>query len=188
MKKKTKRIKYIPSQEVSFEKDYCVIGVSSNLPDYKLAWSLNEKLDAKFDRVEALEVFDEQKNAMSELPLFMWNPYETVSYFLCQPSAANSLFNPALIIIQGSEKEENINSFIARIEALTEFVSFVETIPLSTNSRNKKQKDYIKSINNLISELEIHAVSLKKEDNDDALGIREKRITPVKLRMPNRPI
>lgn len=176
-----KQIKYIPSQELSFEEDYFVISVSASLPDFKLAWLLNEKANTGFERVDAMPSYDETKGAVCELPLFMWSPYETVSYYLCQRPGQNSLFTASFIIIQGGEKPENIDNFIAQIEALTDFIGLVEIVPLSTASRNKRLRDYIKSVNNLLSDLEVHSASLKKED---ALSMKERRILPVKWRGP----
>jgi hypothetical protein len=56
---------------VSIDEDYCLLGIVSDEPDYKLCWLVNQQTGTSFARADDLKVFSTKQNTEQLLSLFV---------------------------------------------------------------------------------------------------------------------
>lgn len=58
---------------VSIDEDYCLLGVVSDEPDYKLCWLINQQAGTSFSRVGDLKAFSKKLNEEQQVSLFLYD-------------------------------------------------------------------------------------------------------------------
>ena len=61
--------------------DFILIGISSNMPDYRICWAINNALFLQLEKVDDYELFDKQKK-ISAPDLFEKNHQSTFSHYM----------------------------------------------------------------------------------------------------------
>jgi len=58
---------------VSSEENYCLLGISTDEPDYKLCWLINDQFRMSFFKTDNLRVFHKKLNEDQEFSLFQYD-------------------------------------------------------------------------------------------------------------------
>ena len=110
---------------VSIEEDYCLLGVVSDEPDYKLCWLINERLNFSFKKADDLLLFNGKVNEEQPYSIFQYDDENTMlSYRLIGNRVESGYFlldlkNIDYILhIQGDIKPDNINELIRKLVSI----------------------------------------------------------------------
>ena len=107
---------------VAIEEDYCLLGIASDEPDYKLCWLINQQMDTSFARVDNLVVYNSKLNEQQEVALFVYHDEnKMVTYRLIGNRLSTGYFLSDLknidyvLHIQGDFVTNEIDEFISRV-------------------------------------------------------------------------
>lgn len=113
--------------ELSIDADYCLLGLVSDEPDYRLAWLLNRALHADFKKEEDLMVYHKKSKLDQEVSLFSWEDEGAMlTYRLIRNRAHAGFFLDDLknldylLHIQGEVNESKVEQFIQGAGGLPE--------------------------------------------------------------------
>lgn len=56
---------------VSIDEDFCLLGIVSDEPDYKLCWLVNQQAGMSFSRVDDMKIFSKKLNEEQQVSLFL---------------------------------------------------------------------------------------------------------------------
>jgi hypothetical protein len=105
---------------VSIEEDYCLLGLVSDEPDYKLCWLINEQLKYSFSKTDDLALFNRKSNTEQLFSIFHFLDESTmVNYRLIANRHESDFFLAELknidyvLHIQGDLKSDDIQDVIA---------------------------------------------------------------------------
>lgn len=111
--------------DLAIEEDFCLLGVVSDEPDYKLCWMINQHLDMNFEKQDELQLFHRK---MDQEQLFSYFSYHDgdalITYRLIKNRAEKGYFLDELknidylIHIQGEINTNRISNFMLSIAAL----------------------------------------------------------------------
>jgi hypothetical protein len=112
---------------VSFEENYCLLGIVSDEPDYKLCWLINEQEKTSFQKAENLVLFNKKNDAEEEYALFSYEDENTMLTYRIITNRTDSgcylselKHIDYLVHIQGELVQEEINEFIQGVNNLRE--------------------------------------------------------------------
>lgn len=107
------------------EENYCLLGISTDEPDYKLCWLINDRLRMTFVKTDNLSVFHKKLGEEQEFSLFHYedenamqvyrmigNRSET-GYFISKLKNIDFLLH-----IQGDLVNDDISALVANLNAL----------------------------------------------------------------------
>lgn len=144
----------------SLDKDYTLIGIMSHHRDYRLIWSINEKLKLRLVKFDDLRSFNDKKNESQEHSLYYSSePQSFKSYFfITNHGEQGMLFQEHrqtnyFLLIKGNVSPAMKNEIVKEIYTIG-IVLTVHNIPLST----------IKNIDNFLSDLELHMLEIQKKE------------------------
>ncbi len=107
---------------VAIDEDFCLLGIASDEPDYKLCWLINQQMDTSFSRVDDLVVFNSKLNEQQEVALFVYHDenkmvtYRMLSNRLSTGYFLSDLKNIDYVLhIQGDIVTNEIDAFISRV-------------------------------------------------------------------------
>lgn len=110
---------------LSIDENYCLLGIVSDEPDYKLCFLLNQTSKMDFQRMDSLALFDAKAKLEQEFPLFQFeNPRNLLTYRIIKNRSESGYFLPELknidylLHIQGDLVESDIDRFIKEASAL----------------------------------------------------------------------
>jgi hypothetical protein len=113
--------------ELAIDEDYCLLGMVSDDPDYKVCWQINRALGTDFRKKDDLELYHRKLDLMQEFSLFS---YEEPESFLTYRIISNrsdpghfldELMNlDYLIHIQGEIFTDKIQVFMQNVAAIPE--------------------------------------------------------------------
>ncbi len=72
------------------EEDYCLLGIVSDEPDYKLCWLLNQALHTDFTREEDLVLFSKKLGEDQEISLFTHEDEQRMTTYRVIVNRANT--------------------------------------------------------------------------------------------------
>jgi len=111
--------------ELAIEEDFCLLGLVSDDPDYKLCWRINKDLGTDFRKEEDLELYHKKLDEDQFFSFFLWSDEDAhISYRLIRNYSENGHYLEEirnldyLIHIQGDFNTEKIRSFMEAIQAL----------------------------------------------------------------------
>jgi hypothetical protein len=150
------------SQDYSFGEQFYVVLITSRLPDYQLAWALNNHLKVDFRKLPDLEVFHQKKEEDLLHTLFGWSSPNAIDYFLITSSKKpDSLSAETFLLIEKRERKETVDRFIEKASA-SEFIFSIEEISFDKPAATPKQKQLMKHLDNIAIDIEKHLDTLKK--------------------------
>jgi len=154
------------SQEYSFDEHYYAVLIQSQLPDYQLAWSLNNGMKVDFRKLPELMVYDPKKTESSPYSLYSWSSPNAIDYFLVAPlEKSAALSSETFLLIEKREQRETVNRFIEKISTFA-FIFSIEEISLDAlPAKIAKQRQRIEHLNNIAIDLEQHLNKLKYESH-----------------------
>lgn len=110
---------------VSIDEDYCLLGVVSDEPDYKVCWLLNQQMNFSLARTADLKLFNKRLNIEQEVTLFKYyDDNALISYRLIGNKTSSGYFLPELknidylLHIQGVIDLEEITKLIKMIGSI----------------------------------------------------------------------
>jgi len=140
------------------DKDFTLIGIASHQRDYRLVWSLNEKMNLHLTKMNDLKIFQDKKNAMNTFSFYYDDVPDTFkSYFFITNMGSNGPLFPEhkqtnfFLLIKGNVTED-LRKEITHVLFTNEYVLKVHSIALSS----------IANIENFFSDLEMELMEMFK--------------------------
>ncbi len=108
--------------EVAIEEDFCLLGLVTDEPDYKLCWLINRVMDMDFQKLEDLVLFHKKLDEDQIFSLFVFHDKESLlTYRIINNRADRGFFLDELINldylvhIQGEVITDNIQNFLLKV-------------------------------------------------------------------------
>lgn len=113
--------------EMAIEEDFCLLGVATDLPDYKLCWLINHTLGTRFDRMEDLELYNRKLGRDQLFSLFEHHDEKALlTYRIIKNREQEGYFLDELknldylVHIQGEVAAEPVAAFIQATASIRE--------------------------------------------------------------------
>jgi hypothetical protein len=110
---------------LAIEEDFCLLGVVTDDPDYKLCWRINQSLDMNFEKQEELRLFHRKMNEDQLFSNFLYHDEDSlITYRLIKNRTEKGYFLDELknidylIHIQGEINADRISEFMTSVGAL----------------------------------------------------------------------
>jgi len=110
---------------MAIREDYCLLGLVSDDPDYRICWAINRALDMDFEKQDDLKLHHKRLGVDQYFSLFAWQDEETLlTYRIIRNRSDQGLFLDELknldylIHIQGEIHPDNINVFLKQVGSL----------------------------------------------------------------------
>jgi len=110
---------------VSIDEDYCLLGIVSDEPDYKLCWLMNQQTGTSFSRVDDLKIFSKKLNEEQQVSLFIYDDEQRMLTFrLIVNRTSAGYFRPELknidyfVHIQGDIIPDEMNEVIGSVNKI----------------------------------------------------------------------
>jgi len=111
--------------DLAMEEDFCLLGVVSDEPDYRLCWMINQSLDMDFEKQEDLLLYHRKLNEEQVFSLFSFHDNDSlITYRIIKNRSENAYFLEELknidylIHIQGEISTSRISGFMLSVGAL----------------------------------------------------------------------
>jgi len=111
--------------DLAIEEDFCLLGVVTDEPDYKLCWMINRILDMNFEKQEELQLFHRKLDEEQVFSHFSYHDSDTlITFRIIRNRSENGYFLDELknidylIHIQGEINTTRINDFMQSVGAL----------------------------------------------------------------------
>jgi len=111
--------------EMAIEEDYCLLGLVSDEPDYRLCWIINHHLGLDFRKSEDLVLAHKKLGQEQVFSLFVFDDERTMTtYRIIKNRADNGYFLEELknldylIHVQGDTLSNQMNAFLETTNAL----------------------------------------------------------------------
>lgn len=111
--------------EVSIEEDFCLLGVASDEPDYKLCWRINQALGMAFEKLDDLELYHRKLEEEQLFSNFVYVDQDAlVTYRIIKNRSEQGYFLDELknldylVHIQGEIMTDKIRDFMKQIGQL----------------------------------------------------------------------
>ncbi|MCK4880551.1 MAG: IPExxxVDY family protein [Bacteroidales bacterium] len=111
--------------DLAIEEDFCLLGVVSDEPDYKLCWMINQSLDMNFEKQEDLQLFHRKLKEEQVYSLFSYHDDDAmITFRIIKNRTENGYYLDELknidylIHIQGEINTMRISNFMLSVGAL----------------------------------------------------------------------
>jgi hypothetical protein len=111
--------------ELAIEEDFCLLGVVTDEPDYKLCWMINQSLDMNFEKQEELRLYHRKMQDEQIFSLFAYHDENAlITFRIIKNRTENGYFLDELknidylIHIQGEINTIRISNFLLSVGAL----------------------------------------------------------------------
>jgi len=149
-------------QNYNFDEHFYAVLMTSRLPDYQLAWSLNQYLKVDFRKLPDLSVNYPKKGKDLHYTFYGWSSPNAIDYFLVtSPEKSATLSEETLLLIEQRERQETVKYFIEKIAA-SDFIFFIEEISFD-KPKTSKQKQLVEQLNNIAIDMEEYLDKLKEK-------------------------
>lgn len=113
--------------DVAIEEDFCLLGMVTDEPDYRLCWLINLALDMAFEKLDDLILFHKKLNEDQNFSLFGYHDKESLlTYRIINNRPEQGFYLDELknldylVHIQGDIVTDKINQFMQQTGALDE--------------------------------------------------------------------
>jgi hypothetical protein len=144
-----------------YDDDFTLFGIVSHLKDYRLIWSINEKMHLHLVKMSDLKIFQDKKNEFNFFSLYYYDEPHTFKtyYFISNNGEKGSLFaehkqTNYFLLIKGNVSPALRNEIVKDIYTIVNVLT-VHHIPISI----------IKNAENFFSDLELDMMEMLKEKN-----------------------
>ncbi len=104
---------------MAFEEDFCLLGIVTDEPDYKLCWMINQELEMNFEKQDDLALFHRKLNTDQPFSLFLFEDEDAlVTYRIIKNRSSAGFFLDDLknldylIHIQGEISTDQVGIFL----------------------------------------------------------------------------
>lgn len=111
---------------MAMDEDFCLLGLLSDDPDYKLCWRINQSLDTNFEKVDDLKLFHRKLNDDQLFSMFEYADEEAMlTYRIIKNRSDQGYFLEEvknidfLVHIQGEVYEDGVHSFLQSLSGLS---------------------------------------------------------------------
>ena len=111
--------------DLAMEEDFCLLGVVSDEPDYKLCWRINQSLEMNFEKQEELKLFHRKLEEKQVFSYFYYHDEDAlITYRLIKNRSEKGYFLDELkhidylIHIQGEISTSRISNFMSSVSSL----------------------------------------------------------------------
>jgi hypothetical protein len=111
---------------MAIQEDYCLLGLVSDDPDYKLCWNLNQALDMDLKKMDELKLYHKRLAVDQYFSLFIYQDEEALlTYRIIRNRSDQGFFLDELknldylIHIQGEISPEKIGRFLQQAGSLS---------------------------------------------------------------------
>ena len=111
--------------EVAIDEDFCLLGMVTDEPDYKLCWLINQLLDVDFEKQDDLTLFHSKLNEDQVFSLFGYDDKESLlTYRIINNRPDRGFFLDELknldylVHIQGEIITDKINTFLQQVSTI----------------------------------------------------------------------
>jgi hypothetical protein len=111
--------------DMAIEEDFCLLGVVSDVPDYKLCWLINQSFTMEFSKQDDLKLFHQKSGEEQEFSYFQFEDEEAmITFRIIHNRTENGYYLEELknldylIHIQGEINESRISEFMQSVGGL----------------------------------------------------------------------
>jgi len=111
--------------ELAIEEDFCLLGVVTDEPDYKLCWRINQSLEMNFEKQEDLRLFHKKLGDEQVFSLFTYHDDNSlITFRIIKNRTENGYYIDELknidylIHIQGEINTIRISNFMLSVGAM----------------------------------------------------------------------
>lgn len=126
------------------EEDYCLLGVVTDDPDYKLCWRINQALNLDFEKFDDLKLFHRKHKEEQLFSNFIYQDEDAlVTYRIIKNRSDQGYFLDELknldylVHIQGEIITARINAFM---QTLGTFATLRMCVPVDLNKIRNKER------------------------------------------------
>lgn len=112
--------------DIAIEEDFCLLGIVSDEPDYKLCWMINQVLNQAFEKLDDLKLFHKKLQEEQSFSIFAYQDEDAlVTYRIIKNRSEPGYFLDELknldylVHIQGEIITEKINVFMQAVGAFS---------------------------------------------------------------------
>lgn len=131
---------------IEYDYDFILFGICSHDKDYKLCWTMNQKLGMDFSKTDSILIKDKKQNEPSEFPVYHFCEEEifTDFYFIANKSGTNTLIPEQkkadyFFLAKGNLTDEEKNSTLKKIKEMQSVLTAFEIKPESLKSKQHFQ-------------------------------------------------
>ena len=150
-----------------YDNDFTILGIASHLHDYRLIWSLNEKMHLHLIKMDDLKIFQDKKNEFNKFSMFYYEDVNTFkNYYFISNTGENGLLFPELkqinylMFLKGNISSEMKKELIQNISSI---VNVLTIYPISLS--------LIKNIDNFLLDIELHMLEVTKKDKESKVKL-----------------
>lgn len=110
---------------IAIDENYCLLGLASDEPDYKLCWMVNNELSMGFERMDDLELYHKKTERKQHFTMFQYEDEDTLlTYRIIKNRSEDGFFLEEfknldyVIHIQGEILTDDIDLFIHKVSGL----------------------------------------------------------------------
>lgn len=111
--------------DLAIEEDFCLLGVVTDEPDYKLCWRINQTLGMNFEKQEELHLYHRKRNVEQEFSYYHYHDNDSlITYRIIKNNSDKGYFMEELknidylIHIQGEINTNRISGFMLSVGSL----------------------------------------------------------------------
>jgi hypothetical protein len=111
--------------ELAIEENFCLLGVVTDEPDYKLCWRINQALDTNFEKQEELHIYHRKLNIEQVFSLYYFHDNDSlITFRIIKNRSEDGYFLEELknidylIHIQGEINTTRISGFMHAVGSL----------------------------------------------------------------------
>lgn len=111
--------------DLAIDEDFCLLGVVTDEPDYKLCWRINNALGMNFEKQEELQLYHRKRDIEQVFSLFRYHDSDSlITYRIIKNISEEGYFQEELknidylIHIQGEINTGRISEFMRSVGAL----------------------------------------------------------------------
>jgi hypothetical protein len=176
-----KKKKFVPKSEQS--DDFVIFDLSTDLPDYTLAFHLNKKLKAHLERETDLKVYySSPRNPETFSFYFCEQERERYMFLIHSLDGQQTLMKNYFLIFQGNFNKEELGQIISAIETIESVLNINEIKLLSTSKKvSAALKKKLALLNAILNDLEYHMIDVGRKRTEQTVQLKKKTGSIKKL-------
>jgi hypothetical protein len=168
-----KKQKFTPAHEQHY--DFTIFDLATSLPDYKLAYFLNNNLGFHLERSDDLEVSQPNSEKPDVFSFYYCEKDKGRTMFLIHDiNANNSLMKSYFLIIQGYFSKNEEKDLLSGISTIPEIFSINKIKIKDGGQQQAALKKKTAFVNTMLTDLEFHLIEMKRRKNEEKVSLKIK--------------
>ncbi len=166
-----KKKKFVPPSGQS--DDFTIFALSSDLPDYTLAFRLNKQLEIHLQKEADLQVFQPSSKSPKPFSFYFCESDRDRNLFLIHSLAdQNTLMKSYFLILQGFFQNNELKEMVNALNETEGVLSVNRIIPNAAPGSSKSEKLKSDLINATLTDLEYHMLEVKKREKEQKVQLK----------------